>query len=161
MAAIAYLQRQLIAVVADPLQGDLQLTKTQMGSLMASFFVGYAVFQIPAGTLADRWGTRKSLSLFAMLWSVAWLFPTKRATASTSALRYNQSISLIWMFQVTILMIKKLLQRVFSSGKKTAEKPAADAKSKIRRDDISSAKRISAKTHHIDRKLLSAGERRR
>ncbi len=71
VAAIAYLQRQLIAVVADPLQLDLQLTKTQMGWLMSGFFVGYAVFQIPAGALADRWGTRRSLSLFALLWSVA------------------------------------------------------------------------------------------
>ena len=71
VAAIAYLQRQVIAVVAEPLQADLQLTKTQMGSVMSSFFIGYALFQIPSGRLADRWGTRRSLSLFAALWSVS------------------------------------------------------------------------------------------
>jgi sugar phosphate permease len=86
-AAIAYLQRQLIAVVADPLRADLQLTKTQMGSLMASFFVGYALFQIPSGMLADRWGTRKSLSLFALLWSVA-------AGAMATAGNYSTAIAL-------------------------------------------------------------------
>lgn len=71
VAAIAYLERQLISIVAAPMEVDLQLTKTQMGSVMSSFFVGYALFQIPCGWLADRWGSRRSLSLFAIVWSVA------------------------------------------------------------------------------------------
>ncbi len=71
VAAIAYLQRQVIAVVAEPLQADLRLTKTQMGSIMSSFFIGYALFQVPSGWLADRWGSRRSLSLFALVWSLA------------------------------------------------------------------------------------------
>ena len=71
VAAIAYLERQLISIVAAPMEVDLHLTKTQMGSVMSSFFVGYALFQIPCGWLADRWGSRKSLALFAVVWSVA------------------------------------------------------------------------------------------
>lgn len=71
VAAIAYFQRQLIAIVAEPLADELELSERQMGWTMSSFFAGYALFQIPAGWLADRWGSRKALALFATLWSLA------------------------------------------------------------------------------------------
>lgn len=88
VAAIAYFDRQLIAVVATPLRSDLQLDETQMGSVMASFYLGYALFQIPSGWMADRWGSRKSLSLFAALWSLA-------AAAMALATGYS-SLTVLW-----------------------------------------------------------------
>jgi MFS family permease len=45
--------------------------REQMGLTISAFFLTYAVFQLPAGLLADRWGTRRSLTLFALLWSAA------------------------------------------------------------------------------------------
>jgi ACS family glucarate transporter-like MFS transporter len=42
-----------------------------MGLVMSAFFLTYAVLQIPAGALGQRWGTRRALSLYLLLWSVA------------------------------------------------------------------------------------------
>jgi MFS family permease len=41
-----------------------------MGQVMGAFFLSDAVFQIPAGQLAHVWGTRRALTLFAILWSI-------------------------------------------------------------------------------------------
>ncbi|MFC4100320.1 MFS transporter [Paenibacillus xanthanilyticus] len=58
---------------------DLQLSATATGLVLSSFFLGYAIMQIPGGMLADRWnpryvmiGTILALSLFTTLTAVAW-----------------------------------------------------------------------------------------
>ncbi|MDA6161833.1 MFS transporter, partial [Escherichia coli] len=38
---------------------DLQLSASQTGIVLSSFFAGYALMQIPGGWLADRFGFRK------------------------------------------------------------------------------------------------------
>jgi sugar phosphate permease len=87
-AAIAYFARQLISVVAGPLASELSLDERQIGSIMASFFVGYALFQIPSGWLADRWGSRRCLALVATVWSLA--------TAAMSLAGGYASLIAIW-----------------------------------------------------------------
>ena len=42
-----------------------------MGDVFSGFFIGYLVFQIPAGWLGNRIGTRKALALMAFLWALA------------------------------------------------------------------------------------------
>ena len=42
-----------------------------MGVVMGAFLAVYALFQIPAGWLGDRWGSRRTLPLIATVWSVA------------------------------------------------------------------------------------------
>ena len=46
------------AVLSDRLVADFGVTAAQLGTLHASFFVIYALTQIPAGVLADRYGPR-------------------------------------------------------------------------------------------------------
>src|SRR4029077_4392948 len=36
---------------------------------MSAWSLGYAVMQIPSGWLADRWGSRRALTCYAILWS--------------------------------------------------------------------------------------------
>ncbi len=69
-ATIAYVQRYAINDLVTPIGEDLLLDKSQLGSVMSGFFTAYALFQIPAGWLGDRWGSRRSLSLYAVLWSL-------------------------------------------------------------------------------------------
>ena len=69
-ATIAYVQRYAINDLATPISEDLLLDKNQMGSVMSGFFTAYALFQIPAGWLGERWGSRRALSLYAVLWSL-------------------------------------------------------------------------------------------
>lgn len=68
-AAIAYVQRSGIAVAAGAIQGDLGLDKVRFGTVLSAWSLGYALMQIPSGWLADRWGSRKALTLYAVLWS--------------------------------------------------------------------------------------------
>jgi sugar phosphate permease len=46
------------AVLSEELTAAFGITATQLGTLHASFFVIYAVVQIPTGVLADRYGAR-------------------------------------------------------------------------------------------------------
>lgn len=71
VAAIAYVQRSGIAVAADEIRGELGLDKIHFGVVLSAWSGGYAVAQIPSGWLADRWGSRRALTLFAVLWSLA------------------------------------------------------------------------------------------
>jgi MFS family permease len=70
-AVIAYVHRNSLGVAESSVREDLGLTREEMGVVLSSFFWGYAVFQIPSGWLADRWGTRRLLSLIALVWSLA------------------------------------------------------------------------------------------
>jgi MFS family permease len=70
-AAIAYIQRYSINLLAPSIRETVQLDEAQMGRIMGSFFLGYGVMQIPAGWLGDRWGSRKALTLYALTWSSA------------------------------------------------------------------------------------------
>src|SRR5439155_13142424 len=70
-AALAYVSRNAIAVAESTVRGDLGLTKEQSGWLMSAFFFSYALCQIPMGQLGQRAGSRRALSLFATVWSVA------------------------------------------------------------------------------------------
>ncbi len=62
LAAIVYMQRSINAV-EQTIRDDLDISKSWMGFAMSAFFITYAVFQIPTGWLADRWGSRKTLVL--------------------------------------------------------------------------------------------------
>lgn len=70
-AAIAYLQRNGLGVAVPLIQEDLKISSRQMGLVLGSFFATYSLVQIPAAGLAMRWRTRKALTLFAVLWSLA------------------------------------------------------------------------------------------
>ena len=50
---------------------SLGLSVNQMGWVMTAFFITYALLQIPSGQLADRFGNRVVLPLFAVVWSLA------------------------------------------------------------------------------------------
>jgi MFS transporter, ACS family, D-galactonate transporter len=72
-AALAYLCRNAVGVAESTIRVDLGLTLEQSGWFMGAFFWSYAVFQVPTGALSQRYGTRWTLSLFAIAWSIATL----------------------------------------------------------------------------------------
>ena len=67
---VSYLQRVNISVAAELMAPELHLSKIQMGQIFSSFLIGYAIFQVPGGLFADRYGTRITLALSALLWGV-------------------------------------------------------------------------------------------
>lgn len=72
-AALAYLCRNAVGVAESTMRADLGLSLTQSGWFMAAFFWTYSLFQVPSGWLSERFGTRVTLSAFAMAWSLATL----------------------------------------------------------------------------------------
>lgn len=67
-----FLDRQLLSILAKPIQDDLGVTDGQLGLLGGLYFaVFYCVLAIPIGWLADRTNRAKLLSIACGLWSVA------------------------------------------------------------------------------------------
>lgn len=75
MAFILYLDRICMAeiVKSASFNGELGLTKEQIGSVLSAFFFSYALFQVPAGWASDRFGARVTLTLYIVLWSLCTL----------------------------------------------------------------------------------------
>jgi predicted MFS family arabinose efflux permease len=68
-AVIAYVQRLALGMSEENIRDTLGLDKGQLGWIMAAWAFGYAALQLPSGWLADRWGSRPTLTLYALLWS--------------------------------------------------------------------------------------------
>ena len=66
---IAYVHRSAITIPSKRIEAELGLGPEGMGLVMGTWYWAYAVCQLPAGWLADRWGGRRALLLFAVLWS--------------------------------------------------------------------------------------------
>ncbi len=67
--AVAYLDRVCIAVAAPRLRNDIHLTDTELGYVFSAFTLAYALFEIPGGWLADRFGARLMLARIVLWWS--------------------------------------------------------------------------------------------
>jgi len=69
VAVLLYLDRICLSIVERYVKDDLGLSNPQVGLLLSAFFWTYAVGQVPAGWLTDRYGARLTLALYVMLWS--------------------------------------------------------------------------------------------
>lgn len=65
---VSYALRTNISVAAALMRTDLHLTQIQLGYVFSAFMVGYALFQVPAGALGDRFGPRLVLTIAAIVW---------------------------------------------------------------------------------------------
>lgn len=70
LSLLLYIDRICISVAKDPIAEELGLTDRTMGWVLSAFALGYALFQIPSGMMADRWGPRRILSSLVGIWSV-------------------------------------------------------------------------------------------
>jgi MFS transporter, ACS family, D-galactonate transporter len=68
---INYIDRGNLSVAAPSIMRDFRITPATMGVLLSAFFWTYAVFQIPAGALVDRFGIRASYASGFLVWSLA------------------------------------------------------------------------------------------
>ncbi len=88
-----YMDRTCIASAVDYIKRDLSISKELMGLVLGIFAVGYALFQVPSGWIADRLGPRKALTIVVAVWSAF--------TALTGAARNAlQMLTLRFLFGV-------------------------------------------------------------
>lgn len=70
-ATASYLARVNVSVAGALMRDELALDAIQMGRVFSAFLLGYALCQVPAGMLADRFGAKRVLALAALSWVVA------------------------------------------------------------------------------------------
>jgi ACS family glucarate transporter-like MFS transporter len=78
VGAISFLDRVNISVAGALIAHQFRLNDPQLGLVFGGFPLGYMLFQIPGGWLADRFGPRRMLALGA-LWSAAFTSLTASA----------------------------------------------------------------------------------
>ncbi|ATC65543.1 MFS transporter [Nibricoccus aquaticus] len=66
-----YLDRLTLAVLAQTLELELNITTAQYANITSAFLVSYTVMYAVSGRLVDWLGTRKSFSIFVSGWSIA------------------------------------------------------------------------------------------
>src|SRR3954470_14371336 len=69
LAAVTYLDRVCISIVAPSIMRDLKLSQIQMGYVFSAFTLAYAIFEIPTARWADQIGSRKVLTRIVVWWS--------------------------------------------------------------------------------------------
>jgi MFS family permease len=69
--ALNYVDRSTLAIANPLIRKDLGLSIGDMGMLLSAFLWAYALFQLPAGALIDRFGPRRMLGLGIFIWSLA------------------------------------------------------------------------------------------
>lgn len=70
ISMLMWIDRACISAAEGNIAKDLNLSDTQMGWVMGAFALGYALFQVPGGKLADRFGPRVVMTGVCIAWSV-------------------------------------------------------------------------------------------
>jgi MFS family permease len=68
---ISYVDRGNLSIAAASIMRDFRLAPSSMGLLLSAFFWTYALFQIPAGFMVDRFGIRSTYAAAFLIWSAA------------------------------------------------------------------------------------------
>lgn len=73
--ALAYLDRQVMLILVEPIQSDLGLSDTQMGIIIGPAFMAlFLAAAMPMGVLSDRYARNRLLAAGIAIWSLATLW---------------------------------------------------------------------------------------
>ena len=70
LSTIAFLDRTNISIAGVEIGKEFGVDNTHLGWVFSAFLVGYASFQLPGGVLLRRFGPRRVLTFFVLLWGV-------------------------------------------------------------------------------------------
>lgn len=63
---LSYLNRTILGNAAAAVREEFSLSETEMGWILTSFQISYALFMIPGGLVADRFGSRTALAIMGL-----------------------------------------------------------------------------------------------
>ncbi|MCX5080152.1 MFS transporter [Streptomyces sp. NPDC056121] len=69
--AVNYLDRSTLSVALPSMSDDLHIGPETQGFILSAFFFTYALCQLPAGALLDKYGVKRVFAIGAIWWSVA------------------------------------------------------------------------------------------
>jgi MFS family permease len=116
--AVAYLDRVCISTAAPAIKADLGLDDAQMGYVFSAFTLAYALFEIPSGWLADRFGARITLTRIVLWWS-------GMTAATGAATGFASLVTLRWLFGMGEAGVLPSLSRAFSRWLPVRERGSA------------------------------------
>ena len=70
LSVITYLDRVCISIAGPRIQNEFALSPEQWGDVTGAFAIAYALFEVPSGYWADRFGARAMLVRIVLWWSV-------------------------------------------------------------------------------------------
>jgi nitrate/nitrite transporter NarK len=70
MAVLLYLDRLCLSIAERFIAEEMSLSTRQIGWLLSAFFWSYALGQVPFGWLSDRFGGRRMLTIYILVWSL-------------------------------------------------------------------------------------------
>lgn len=120
VSLVSYAMRTNISIAQESMMPELGLRPEDMGTISAwGFQLAYALFQIPAGFLGDRYGSRKVLTLAVIGWALAsfasGLVPATAgaglAFASLFAIRFVLGLAEAATYPVGVLAISQAVER--------------------------------------------------
>src|SRR2546423_14471923 len=88
LSFLTYYDRQCIVRAQESIQLSLQITDEQMGIVLGTFWLAYALFEIPGGWMGDRMGARFTITRIVLAWSLFTVL-TGAATGFYSLLMYR------------------------------------------------------------------------
>ena len=65
VSALTFLDRLNLSIAGKFIQDEFHLPNQTMGWILSAFVLGYALFQVPGGWLADRYGRVRTLQVAA------------------------------------------------------------------------------------------------
>ncbi|MGE6260615.1 MFS transporter [Heyndrickxia sporothermodurans] len=71
---VDYLDRMVMSVSVVYIKEDFNLDPAAVGAILSSFFISYAIMQIPGGWLTDKLGSRKVIIWSIIIWSAFTVF---------------------------------------------------------------------------------------
>lgn len=69
-AVLLYLERICLAMAGPYIREDLRLSLDELGVVMSAFFWAYAFGQVPTGWFSDRYGPRRMMVIYLVVWSL-------------------------------------------------------------------------------------------
>jgi MFS transporter, ACS family, glucarate transporter len=96
LASAGYVARVAITVVAPGIIKDFGLTPAEIGTVFSAFLLGYTLFQLPSGLLADRVGARSIFFLVCVGWA---LLTMLTATVGWHAFGLAWALPQLWIIR--------------------------------------------------------------
>jgi sugar phosphate permease len=88
LSFLTYYDRQCIVRAQESIQTGLAISDEQMGIVFGTFWLAYALFEIPGGWMGDRMGARFTITRIVLAWSLFTVL-TGAATGFYSLLIYR------------------------------------------------------------------------
>src|SRR3972149_12315177 len=68
LSFINYLLRNNLSVAIPSIRQEFGFSSTDLGWILGSFNISYALFQIPGGMFGERYGPRRAMTIIAVTW---------------------------------------------------------------------------------------------